>query len=496
MKILLISPPFKRFTGLINNYFPVGLAYLAAIVKRAGYSVKIYEADAAVKPSGLDFAHEYQQYGAYLQAVNGWDHPAWQEVRQVIADYRPDVVGISSMTHQIASALRVAEVSKSVNPEVPVVLGGAHPTVSHEQTLSHPAVDLVIRGEGETSFLALVQTLAEKAQDLRHIPGLSYKDQGGIQNNPLGKVVSDLDALPYPAREELMYLDNYSLEDMGLMLTSRGCPFHCTYCYHPWKGKMYFRSIDNVMEEIVRVRRDYGTRQFTIKDDTLTVKRQHIVEFCEQLLRRNIKINWDCTTRVDRIDEQLLQLMIRAGCNTIKIGVESGSQKILQEIQKGITLDQVRQAARLFNKHGLFWSCYFMIGLPQETEDDIFKSYYFLKELNPHYASLGLYTPFRFTKLFEQGVEYGLLFPEVDLQHFFQTSPKDYYFKDPKKRMLYITPERFEKIFQQMTDAFHKHNTGFLRMARRGWVRRKQYLADPVLFWGDCQKAWQWALHR
>jgi radical SAM superfamily enzyme YgiQ (UPF0313 family) len=495
MNILLISPPFKKFTGLINNYFPVGLASLAAVVKRAGYAVKIYEADAVAKTTGLDFAHEYQQYGNYLQAVNAPEHPAWDEVRQLVKNYRPDLVGISSMTHQIASALRVAEICKAWNHDCRVVLGGPHPTVSPEQTLAHPAVDMVIRGEGETVFLALVKALEANQPDLGHIPSLSYKDRGGIQQNPLGEVVSDLDALPFAARGELMHIDNYSSEDMGLILTSRGCPFRCTYCYHPWKGKMYFRTIDNVMEEIARVRRDYGTRQFTIKDDTLTVKRHHVVEFCEQLIKRKMKINWDCTTRVDRIDEDLLKLMIRSGCNTVKIGVETGSQKILKEIQKGITLDQVRQAARLFKKHSLFWSCYFMIGLPQETEEDISQSYRFLKELNPHYASLGLYTPFRFTKLFEQGVEYGLLYPEVELQHFFQTSPKDYYFIDPKKRTLYISPERFEKLFQQMTDAFHKHNIGFSRLARRGWARKRQYLTDPRLFWGDCQKALHWALH-
>ena len=492
----MISPPFKRFTGLVSNYYPIGLGYLAAIVKQDGHQVKIYEADAAVKPTSLDFTDEYRRYDLYLKGVNDLDHPVWAEIQQLLEIYRPDLVGLSSMTPQVASALRVADLCKEYDPDCYVVMGGAHPTVSPEQSIAYPAIDFIVRGEGEIAFCDLVKAIDADTQNFSHIKGLSYKQNGHTIHNSPSEFINDLDSVPFPTREELMNMQNYSSEDMGVILTSRGCPYRCSYCYHPWKGKMHFRSIDNVVEEIQQVKRDYGTRQFAIKDDTFTVNRRHVTEFCERLISKRLDINWDCTTRVDRIDERLLKLMLRAGCNVIKVGIETGSPKILEETHKGITLDQARQAAKLFNKYGVFWSGYFMMGLPQETEEDILKTYEFMKEINPFYAGLGVYEAFRFTELFDLGVQMGLLYPEADIDHFYRTRPKDYYFIDPRKRVVAISPERFEKLAEFMTNGFHKHNTQFYKMARRGWARRKAYLSDLGLLWSDCRKALNWVLKR
>ena len=531
MKILLIDPPFKRFTGLINNYYPIGLSYIAAVLRRNGYEVNIYEVDAAEKPTDLDFTREYERYDLYLQGVNDSGHPIWQEIRQTLKEYQPSLVGITAMTPKIASALKVADLCKEYNPDMPVVMGGAHPTVSPEQSISYDAIDFIVRGEGEKSFLQLVKAIDARQEprtptgegDLSQINGISYlpvparqtvrenfakqsrprseesrngipsEESGGeIIHNLPSEFIKDLDSVPFPARDLLMNIQNYTSEDMGCILTSRGCPFKCTYCYHPWKGKLHFRSIDNVVEEIKQVMKDYGTRQFAIKDDTFTVKRSHVMEFCERLIKEKIDINWDCTTRVDRIDEELLKLMIKAGCNVIKVGVETGSQRILDETKKGITFEQVREAARLFNKHGIFWSAYFMIGLPMETEEDIIKTYEFMKEINPFYAGLGVYEAFKQTELFDVGVEMGLLYPEVEIEHFYRTRPKDYYFIDPRKRTTEISPERFEELTAFMTEAFDKHNTGLRKMARRGWARRKVYIKDFSLLLGDCKKALKW----
>ena len=496
MRILLIAPPFKRFTGLVSNYFPLGLAYLATVVKRDVHEVRIFEADAAVKPTSLDFTDEYRRYDWYLRGVNDLNHPVWTEIRQLLTDYRPDLVGISSMTPQIASALRVADLCKEYDPDCYVVMGGAHPTVSPEQSIAYPAIDFIVRGEGEIAFSELIKAIDAGARDFSHIKGVSYKQNGQVIHNPPSEFIEELDTVPFPAREDLMNIQNYTSEDMGMLLTSRGCPYRCTYCYHPWKGKVHFRSIDNVIEEIKQVKRDYGTRQFAIKDDTFTVNRRHVTEFCERLIEENLDINWDCTTRVDRVDEKLLKLMLRAGCNVIKVGIETGRERILEAIRKGITLEQSREAATLFNQHGVFWSGYFMMGLPQETEKDILKTYEFMKELNPFYAGLGVYEAFRFTELFDLGVQMGLLYPEVEIEHFYKTRPKDYYFINPRKRCEAITPDQFEELVDFMTRAFHKHNTHWTRMARRGWSRRKAYWSDWRLFLGDSRKAINWILGR
>lgn len=492
MKILLMSPPFKRFTGLINNYFPIGLAYLSAIAKQDGHQVKILQADNIVKPLSLDFTDEYRRYDLYIKGVNELTHPVWQEISEIIRNFKPDLVGINSMTPQIASALKVADLCKQLDPKCLVLVGGAHPTVSPDQTIKYPSVDFIIRGEGEVSFRELIKAINSNEKVLTGIKGLSFKKNGAVIHNPDSEFIKELDEIPFPSRDDLLNQSNYTSEDMGVVLTSRGCPFHCTYCYHPWKGKMSFRSIDNVMEEIRQVNRDYGTRQFAIKDDTFCAKRERVVEFCEKLLKSQIKINWDCTTRVDRIDEKLLKLMIKAGCNVIKVGIETGSERILEETHKGITMDQARQAAKLFNRFHVFWSGYFMMGLPQETEEEVLQTYTFMTELNPHYAGLGVYEPFRLTQLFDLGVQLGLLYPEVEIEHFYKTRPKDYYFRDPRKRSLHISPERFEELATFMSNAFEKHNTKFTSLMRRGWARRHAYMGDVGLLWDDCKKAFNW----
>jgi radical SAM superfamily enzyme YgiQ (UPF0313 family) len=494
MKILLIDPPFKRFTGLVNNYYPIGLGYIASVTKEIGHTVKIYEADAAKRPTSLDFVGEYQRYDSYLQGVNDRENPIWHEIRQLLREYRPDLVGIGSITPKIASALVVADLAKEYNPNCFVVIGGAHPTVSPDQTIRCPSVDFIVRGEGEKTFAELLSTLDSASKSYNQIKGMSYKENGKIFHNPPREYARDLNSIPFPAREELMNPGNYTSEDMGVLLTSRGCPFKCTYCYHPWKGKVNFRSIDNVIEEIKGVMRDFGTRQFAIKDDTFNVSSRHTQEFCERVLKEGLDINWDCTTRVDRIDEDTLKLMVRAGCNVIKVGIETGSQKILEQTHKGTTLEQARKSAELFNRHGIFWTAYFMLGLPQETEEDIWATYKFMKEINPFYAGLGVYEPFKFTELFDIGVKLGLLHPEVELEHFYKTRPKDYYFINPKRRVAEIPSERFETLAEYMTRAFDSHNKSFGKMIRRGLARRKAYLSDFSLLFGDCKKALNWAM--
>ena len=497
MRILLIDPPFKRLTGLVNNYFPIGLGYLAAVAEQMGHEVSIYEVDAARKPTSLDFVGEYKRYDNYLRIVNDRNHPIWQEIKEKIQEFHADLIGISSMTPKIASALVVADICKEVNPDCPVVFGGAHPTVSPEQTISYESIDFIVRGEGEKSFAELIKAIDEgENKKLRNIKGLSYKENGKIIHNPPREFIKDLDSIPFPARERLMNLENYTSEDMGVILTSRGCPFKCTYCYHPWKGRVHFRSIDNVIEEIKQVIKDYGTRQFAFKDDSFTLNRRRTMEFCERIIKERLNINWDCTTRVDLIDEEMLKLMKRAGCNVIKVGIETGSERILKEIQKGITFEQARRAAKLFNKYGIFWSAYFMMGLPQETEEEILATYHFMRELNPFYAGLGVYEAFRYTKLFDQGVKMGLLYPEVEIDHFYKTRPKDYYFINPKKRVLAISPERFQELVDFMTKAFDRHNKSLDKMVKRGWARKKVYLSDVRLLYSDVKKAISWILNR
>ena len=491
MRILLIDPPFKRFTGFVNFYFPIGLTYLAAVLREAGYETVIFDVDAIQKGTSLDFTEEYKRLELYREGLNNDKHGVWQDIKHVLEDYKPDLVGITAMTTKFGSVLKTAEVVKKHNSRCKVVVGGSHPTFLPEQTLKSKDIDMVVRGEGERTFLELIKAI-ESDSDLEAVQGISFKRDGSIIHNQPRKFIEDLDQIPFPARGLLMNQKNYTSEDVGVIMTSRGCPFNCSYCCHMWQKKVRNRSIDNIIKEIKEVKQQYGTRQFEFKDDTFTLNRKRIIQLCEGLISEKLKVNWGCTTRANLIDEELIKKMKKAGCNVIKLGIETGSEKILKDTKKGVTFEQMREAAKLLNEHNLFWSGYFMVGLPTETEEDIRKTCEFMEELNPHYAGLGVYNPFPKTELFEQGVRMGLLQPEVNLDHFFNTNAKDYFFIDSDKRVAGIDKREFDRLVTFLMTEFHKHNTKLRNIIRRGWARRLTYYKEPKLMLNDIKKALRW----
>lgn len=271
-------------------------------------------------------------------------------------------------------------------------------------------------------------------------------------------------------------------------MATRGCPFSCTYCAHMFGRRVRKRSVENVLEEIYLLKKKYGTVQISFKDDTFTVDKKWVTELCHGLIETNLDINWDCTTRVDTIDEDLIKLMKKSGCNDIRIGIETGSQRILNETKKGITFEQVRSITKMLNKNRMMWTGYFMYGLPSETVEDIRSTYIFMEELNPNYAGLGLYNPFPKTELFDQGVELKLLQDDVDIDYFFETNPKDYYFKEPRRRVAGIEPKEFENIEQEIQITFSRHNMKFPHLVRRALKRKQNYLRHPSILLTDIMK--------
>jgi len=491
MKILLLDPPFKSFTGFFSFYFPLGLTYLAASVKKAGFECRILDMDAAEPKVGtMDFSHEYERYQYYIRALNDPQHPSWKLMKELISNEKPDFIGITAMTTKFGSVIQAAKFCREIFPNVPIIIGGPHASAMPDLTMKIPQVDYVVRGEADETLPELLVHLREK-RNVSNLPGITFRRDGKVVHNPDRKFVENLDSIPLPDRGALMHPGNYSSEDMGVMLTSRGCPYGCSYCFHMWNRRVRYRSIDSIMEEIRQVHAVYRTTQFSFKDDSFTVKRSHVVDLCNAILNEPYKIGWSCTTRVDLLDEELIRLMKKAGCNLVNLGIESGSERILKETEKGINHEQIRKAAKMLNRNRLFWGGYFMVGLPDETEEDIKLTFEFLKEIKPYYAGLGVYNPFPRTKLFEQAVKLGLLEPNPPIDHFLNTNPKDLFFIDPKKRVVTMPSERFEKIVSEAIDFFHKHNTRPFNLVRRGFARRKTYMNDLSLFWRDIGKAFE-----
>jgi radical SAM superfamily enzyme YgiQ (UPF0313 family) len=493
MKILLIDPPYTIFTGYVSRYFPVGLSYIGAALKENGHDVIIYDVDRERKDLGdLNFSEEYERLENYRKEINSDSHFIWKKIAKVIEEYKPDVIGISSMTMKFGSAVKTAEICKQAKPEAKVIVGGPHATDWPDICFQSPYIDICISGEGEESITNLLEAIRNNKTDFHEIAGVSYRKDGKFVLRKARPYIVNMDIFPSPKRELLINQNEYTSEDMGVIMTSRGCPYKCGFCSHP--PKVRYRNLDNVIEEIKYVKEKYGTQQFAIKDDSFTVNRKRAVKFCELLKGEKLDINWDCTTRVNLIDDELLDSMQEAGCNTIKVGIETGSERILKEVNKGVTFEQMKKAANMLNKHGFFWSAYFMYGLPTETKEDMLKTLEFMKELNPPYAGLGLYAPMPNTQLWNQGIELGLIDSNISIDHFFETNPKDYFFRDFKKRVLNMEHEEFMRIAEYLMKEFNKHNTHWSKMLSRGWSRRKAYKKDPKLLIGDVKKAFKWAL--
>lgn len=502
MNILLIDPPFYRFFHYYNRYFPLGLSYLAATLKKAGHRVTIYDADCNRHSKGMDYTRLPEKYRTYLRELKNPENPVVKEVSEIFVKYQPDMVGITVMTPKAASAFTVAALAKRYHKDCTVVFGGPHATLKSDEILSDcKDVDFVVRGEGEAALLDLVNALDAKRSghsqllhgNFNRVDGLSYRRGDAIVHNSTQRFADNLDDIPFPAREMLLGTDTYTSEDMGLLMGSRGCPYHCSYCATQiWTRKVRYRSLENIIEEIRYVQQRYGTRQFTFKDDSFTVNRKRVMEFCHLLTDGGTKINWDCNTRVDLVDRELLKTMKKAGCNSIKVGVESGSERILKLMDKGITLESIKEASKLFRKAGIHWTSYFMMGIPTETREDIQKTVDLLHEIKPSFASIGVYEPFPGTRLFDIGVERGLVKQEMSYEDFFSQIPSDYYLKDVNRRVDTMSHEDFVALEMNVKDVFHTYNKGMGRIFERAKARSGLYFHNPGIFFNDIEKFLGW----
>jgi len=494
MNVLLVDPPFYRFFNYFNRYFPLGLSYLSSTLKKAGHQVTIYDADCNKNSKGMDYTRLPEKYRIYLKELRNPENPIIKEIPETLVKYQPDVVGVTVMTPKAASAFTIASIVKKFNKNCYVVFGGPHATLKSDEILKNTDnVDFIVSGEGEVTFLALINKLNMKDTDFSSIDGLSYRHNGKIVHNNIRKFVDNLDDLPIPDRESFLGSDTYTSEDMGLLMGSRGCPYKCSYCATQiWTRRVRYRSLSNILDEIKYVHERYGTHQFTFKDDSFTVNRKRVMEFCNGLMDADIKINWDCNTRVDLIDIELLRTMKKAGCNSIKVGIESGSERILELMDKGITLESIKNAPSLFRNAGIHWTAYFMMGIPTETREDVQKTLDLLYEIKPSFASIGVYEPFPGTRLFDIGIEHGLVNKEMSYEDFFRRIPSDYYLKDIRRRVDTMCYEDFVLLEDKVKDAFHNYNKGFMRIIERAKARSSVYIHNPKIFFNDFEKFLGW----
>jgi anaerobic magnesium-protoporphyrin IX monomethyl ester cyclase len=384
--VTLVNPPYPKGAHQHPPFTPLGLGYLAAVLLKKKYQVDVID----------------------CQVLN----ISYEEVRRKLARRKPDIVGMTSTTLTYKSALHIAEIAKELNPDCLTILGGCHATFWNEKVLQDSQhIDVIVRGEGEQTILELVERF-EHGKPFHDVLGITCIKGEEIVENPMRPYIENLDSLPFPAHHlwPISQLRKYGKVIFPVM-TSRGCTFWCEFCTAVRMfGRRYrARSPKNVVDELEFLQKNYGAEQFTFYDDTFTVNQARTAEICDEIINRKLKIEWDCETRVDMVSKELLQKMKNAGCFAVWYGLESGSQKLLNAMGKGIVLSQVIRAFKWTKKIGLMAVVGVILGLPNETKETAWETIKFVELLNPDDVGYYIATPYPGTPMYDRVKEKGWL---------------------------------------------------------------------------------------
>ena len=412
MKCALIIPPWlpeeifssKTAGSQINYWQPLGTLYVAAALREAGHEVRFYN-------------------GAFLKH---------QEIMAGVEEFAPDFIGLYSTTFGWDKAKTMAEALRRSGRDFFLVVGGPFPIAMPEQCLEEcPELDAVVTGEGEFTAVELLHrlsaaktggpeqdfTTAGKATvDLSGVEGLAYREQGRTVLTPPRPLITDLDSLPFPARELLGDIDDYvpppatyKRRPVAVIITSRGCNRRCLYCFQidkERKSGIRYRSVDNVMAEI-RHCLAQGYREIKFIDDTLAADYDRAMELARRIKEEGLDFTWFASACVNQVDLPLLRAFKEAGCWAILFGAESGVQKDLNTIRKGITPGQIKKAVAAAKQAGITVYTPFIFGIPGQTFEDGLKSIDFALELDPDIANFHALTPFPGTELWDNLDQYG-----------------------------------------------------------------------------------------
>lgn len=399
LKITLVYPGISFHASP-----PLGIGYIAAVLMEKGYPVDVIDFNVAGKKEG---------------------------VRKKIEKSKPDIVGFSVMTTFVEEGLEWAKIIKRLLPNTIIVFGGPHASVMPIETLSNPSVDICVIGEGEYTMLDLVRAIEER-RSLREVEGIYFKEDGEIIKNKRREFVNNLDLIPFPARD-LLSMESYLFNmvsppyivPMTHIIVNRGCPFNCNFCqptsHIMWGQRARYRSPESVCDEIEFLADKYMLKSINIGGDTFTVNKEWVKSFCKEMKRRKVTLPWFAAARIGTVNYELLKEMKEAGCISVGQGVESGSQRILNILNKGITTDQIKDYFRWCRQLKIVTVSNYMIGSPEETLETMDESLRMMKETRPDYFGLYVTNPIPGTHLYDFAAEQGLLnfrsFSDINRHH-------------------------------------------------------------------------------
>jgi anaerobic magnesium-protoporphyrin IX monomethyl ester cyclase len=397
MRILVVNPPRVKGYAVVREekfehkeagsvYPPLNLLYTAAVLERDGHEVSFIDAN------GLNIPYE--------------------ELTKQMKQLSPEVVVSRTAFDTQEEDCRVLDAAKKLGATT-VVRNKIISDVPklREKLMSRGCIDFFLNQEPESVITKLVDAI-QSGEDPRSVPGISYMRNAKVVTTENRKTLVNVDTLPFPAYHLVGMLEPYSssLFDKGYtaLLSSRGCPFRCTFCAYG-KEPCRMRSPENVVAELEFLKEKHGLERFLFFDDTFTLDRQRAIRICELMIEHKLDLEWATCTRANLVDRETLEVMKEAGCREIAFGIESGSPSVLKTIKKGVSRDQMRNAARLCKEAGILFSALVIIGLPGETRRTVQESVDFIKEIDPFYTQFTYAVPFPNTEMFSYYDENDLI---------------------------------------------------------------------------------------
>ena len=382
--LMTTAPPSNAPWYLGKKLPPLGLMYVAAALEKAGFPVQMLD--------------------NYLQKQST------EEVKQLVLKLNPEIVGITCGSATYKRCLETAKAIKEVLPTCKIAVGGWHASYMPDSLLETPEIDYVVMGEGEKAMTELAAYLMKGDEfGAAGVAGVVCRHNGQNVKNP-PKFMSNMDEIPYPARH-LLPLEKYDrtieflkAKPADVMSIARGCTFNCGFCETKklWGNICRAFSPQRVIDEMQDLANKYGTKGIYFINDNFTLRKKETAELCDLMIKNKLDLEWVCDTRVDLVTQELLEKMKSAGCKAIWFGVESGSQRILDRINRHITLEQTENTFKLCKKVGIQVACSFMLGMPGETREDLQASFKFAEKLDADWCQFNIFIAYPDSKLYQE----------------------------------------------------------------------------------------------
>ncbi len=385
LEILLISVPIRLRQ---KPYWYIGVAQIAAAAEAAGHRVQVLDLNML--------------------------RPKREDIPALLKQHNFDVAAISAMVTCFPIVREIASELRRINGNAPIVLGGTLASTSYDLVLENSQVDIAVLGEGEATFVELLDII-ENGGDLASANGIAYSNENGISVTGVRDRITNLDEIPFPAYDLFdfsKYLKTFTFPGVPdgktvPMISGRGCPYECTFCFKTFERKVTYRSPDNILSEIEYLFDRYRIRGVLFVDDLFVMKKRRVLDFCRKLIDSGMRLKWGCLGRAGIVDKEVIEALKESGCVWMGYGFESGSQKMLDTMKKGITVEQAEEAVRLTHDSGMICSPTFMIGIPGETNETVMETVGFFERTDILPTRLFIANPYPGTELYDRAVRDG-----------------------------------------------------------------------------------------